>query len=48
MARGKVSEVGLRGVIAHKVFDVNLRNLEHDDYSRDTTRDTRSSRRTSN
>jgi len=34
MARG-VSEVGLRGVIAHKVFDVNLRNLEHDDYSRD-------------
>ena len=34
MARA-VSEVGLRGVIAHKVFDVNLRNLERDDYSRD-------------
>jgi 5-methylthioadenosine/S-adenosylhomocysteine deaminase len=34
MARG-VSEVGLRGVIAHKIFDVNLRNLGHDDYTRD-------------
>jgi 5-methylthioadenosine/S-adenosylhomocysteine deaminase len=34
MARG-VSEVGLRGVIAHKIFDVNLRSLEKDDYSRD-------------
>ena len=34
MARG-VSEVGLRGVLAHKVFDVNLRNLGHDDYTRD-------------
>jgi 5-methylthioadenosine/S-adenosylhomocysteine deaminase len=34
MARG-VSEVGLRGVIAHKIFDVKLRNLQNDDYSRD-------------
>jgi 5-methylthioadenosine/S-adenosylhomocysteine deaminase len=34
MARG-ISEAGLRGVIAHKVFDVNLRNIGHDDYSRD-------------
>jgi 5-methylthioadenosine/S-adenosylhomocysteine deaminase len=33
MARG-VSEVGLRGVIAHKIFDVTLRNLQNDDYSR--------------